>query len=188
MPNIFKAEFIIGNNLIFRNASENDAEFILSLRTDCKKSKYISKTSNELKSQQAWLKDYARKAYGEAYFIIQSKEGLPIGTVRIYDQIQKSFSWGSWILSDKAQLTAGIESALMVYLYGIEELEFQSSHFEVLKENRRVIEFHNRFGAVKIGESNSKFLFEIGRIEIEKSFNRYKKFLPTGIKVNGKYS
>lgn len=48
---------VIGNNLIFRNASEEDASFILDLRTDKSKSQHLSATPNDLSKQIAWQKD-----------------------------------------------------------------------------------------------------------------------------------
>ena len=183
-PRVLKAQKIVGKNLIFRNVSELDARFILSLRTDKEKSKFLSKTPNDLLAQIEWLEKYATKNIGEAYFIIETKDASPIGTVRIYDEILESFSWGSWILSKDAPLSAGIESALMIYEYGINNLNFQSAHFEVLKENVAVWEFHERFGALKTNEDETKYFFKINREEIQKSLIHYRKYLPNGIIIN----
>jgi len=40
-----------------------------------------------------------------------------------------------------------IESALAVYEFGFYELGFQRSHFEVNRDNLKVIKFHIGFGA-----------------------------------------
>lgn len=180
---ILKAQKIFGKNLIFRNVLESDAQFILSLRTDESRSRYLSKTSNDVLMQIQWLKKYEEKISGEAYFIIQTKDDVPIGTVRIYDELLESFSWGSWILSRHAPSTAGIESALMIYEYGINKLGFQSAHFEVLKDNISVWEFHQRFGAIKTHEDTTRFFFKIEKGKIQKALMRYRKYLPNGITV-----
>jgi hypothetical protein len=74
---------VVGKTLTFRNATVFDAAFILSLRTDSEKSRFLSAVSGELSEQQAWLKRYA-DADDQAYFIIEY-EGEAIGTVRLYD-------------------------------------------------------------------------------------------------------
>ena len=183
-PHILKASQIFGRNLILKNASHLDAQFILSLRTDEGKSKFLSKTSNDLKAQIEWLKEYESKKLGEAYFIIQTKDSQSIGTIRIYDEITDSFSWGSWILSKDAPPSAAIESALMIYEYAVNCLNFQSAHFEVLKENQRVWQFHKRFGAIQTNEDGEKYFFNIDKLSIHNSLMHYRKYLPDGIIVN----
>lgn len=84
-PQIRKARKIIGKTLIFRDATESDAAFILSLRTDKHKAKYLSPTSFDILRQVAWLKNYTVKN-DQAYFIIENKIGEQLGSVRLYDQ------------------------------------------------------------------------------------------------------
>ena len=59
-PTFKKPKEVIGNNIIFRDALKEDATFILGLRTDPKKAKYISKTSNNLMQQEAFLEKYSK--------------------------------------------------------------------------------------------------------------------------------
>ena len=47
-----KAARVVGKTLNFRNATVDDAAFILSLRTDAEKSRYLSAVSGELAEQQ----------------------------------------------------------------------------------------------------------------------------------------
>ena len=108
---------------MFRDACVSDAEFILSLRTDENKSRFLSATKNDLEAQKAWLIQYAA-ADDQAYFIIEFNDE-PIGTVRLYDAQQDSFCWGSWILKDGRPRQAAMESALMVYAYAVNHLGFK---------------------------------------------------------------
>jgi hypothetical protein len=50
-----KAIHVVGKTLTFRDATVVDAEFILSLRTDSEKSRYLSAVTGELADQRAWL-------------------------------------------------------------------------------------------------------------------------------------
>ena len=124
IPSIRKASIVRGDTLIFRDATPDDAEFILSLRTDAEKSRYLSATTNELGAQRAWLERYA-SSEGQAYFIIEFNNES-IGTVRLYDAQGESFCWGSWILKDGRPRQAAMESALMVYAYAIDHLGFKT--------------------------------------------------------------
>lgn len=181
-PRIRKAAWIEGKTLVFRDAMSADAAFILSLRTDEHKSRYLSHTAPELEKQTAWLERY-KTTNDEAYFIIESKEGESLGTVRLYDAKDDSFCWGSWILKDGAPLTAAIESALMVYDYALEHLGFNASHFDVRKGNERVWRFHERFGALRTGETEKDYLYSIDRAQFNVSHHRYHKYLPEPLTV-----
>jgi RimJ/RimL family protein N-acetyltransferase len=169
--------------LIFRDANVNDAAFILKLRTDNQKSRYLSTTDAGLEKQKSWLNQYASQN-DQAYFIIETLEGEPLGTVRLYDAQGNSFCWGSWILKEGAPKIAGIESALMVYAYALDYLKFEAAHFDVRKGNETVWRFHERFGALKIGETGMNYLYQIDTDKISEAQKRYKKYLPLPVNIN----
>ena len=171
-----------GKTLILRNAEVADAEFILSLRSDSKKSRYLSQTSSEFSQQVAWLNNYTGKT-DQAYFIIETKQSVPLGAVRLYDAKSNSFCWGSWILKDGAPQSAAIESALMVYSYAIDHLGFQSAHFDVRMGNENVWRFHERFGAVRVDEKGIDYLYQIDLEKILAARLKYKKYLPENVTI-----
>ena len=98
-PKLHKAKSVKGRTLVSRDVTLTDVNFILSLRTDDNKSKYLSNTTPELERQIAWLHDYQNKN-DQAYFIIENQSGEALGTVRFYDAQSDSFCRGSWILKD----------------------------------------------------------------------------------------
>jgi RimJ/RimL family protein N-acetyltransferase len=181
-PLLRKAKRIIGKNLVLRNVTLNDAAFILEQRNDSRKSMYLSYTEPEIAKQIAYLENYSVKV-DQAYFVIESLAGDPIGLVRLYDPKEDSFCWGSWVLKNGAPQYAAIESALMVYAYAIDCLGFKNAHFDVRKENESVWRFHERFGAKRVAETELDCLYEIGLNEIMVARSRYKKFLPDAIIV-----
>ena len=136
-------------NLCLRLAEPDDAAFILELRLDASKSKYLSPVPNDLAAQRQWLIDYKyrEQAGAEYYFVIESLAQEPLGVVRLYDFQGESFCWGSWILKPSAPALAAIESALAVYETAFGTLGFTRSHFHVRKGNDKVRDFHLRFGA-----------------------------------------
>lgn len=182
-PLIQKVRQITGKTLIFRDASVNDAAFILSLRTNRQKARYLSPTSPDMIKQIAWLEDYKIKN-DQAYFIIEDRKKERLGTVRIYDQKGDSFCWGSWILKDNAPKNAGVESALIVYAYAVDYLGFKRAHFDVRKGNKTVWQFHERCGAVRIGETDEDYLYQIEEEKISFLRFRYKKYLQEPLIIN----
>lgn len=184
-PIIRKARRIRGRTLVFRDVTVMDAEFILALRTDSRKSLHLSATSNRVEKQIAWLEAYAH-AQDQAYFIIETASAEPIGTVRLYDPREDSFCWGSWLLKNGAPQTAAIESALIVYEYGFDHLGFGCAHFDVRKGNKSVWRFHERFGARRVAETEQDYFYTIGREEIEMARVRYRRFLPDPVIVEWK--
>lgn len=162
-----------------RLIKEDDAEFVLSLRLDNKYNKHLSEVSGNVSEQIEWIRNYkADEAQGlQYYFIIETLEGIPCGTVRVYDFRTDSFCWGSWILNERKTKYAALESAFLVYKFGFQELGFDKSHFDVRKGNTRVIDFHKKFGAVKTAEDSDNYYFEISQHSVEKMQKKFSKII-----------
>jgi hypothetical protein len=180
---ILKARKVNGRTLIFRNAEVTDAAFILSIRTDIKKSKFLMPVSPELDHQVAWLEDYADKT-DQVYFIVETTAGVPLGAVRLYDADGDSFCWGSWVLKDGAPHSAAIESALMVYSYAIDHLGFRAAHqLNVCKGHENMCRFHESFGAERIGETESFYVYQINLEKINAIRSKLKMYLAEDVTV-----
>jgi RimJ/RimL family protein N-acetyltransferase len=174
---------LTGNKLILREVETDDAGFILALRLDPKKSAYISPVQDDLARQVDWIVNY-KQGGGQAYFIICDQQLNRLGTVRVYNAIGNSFSWGSWIIADGAPADAAMESALMIYHYALDHLGFRDSHFEVNRDNRSVWAFHERlFGARRVRESDEEYFFELDHDAIVAALQRYRRFLPRPLAV-----
>lgn len=180
-PEIRQCSRIQGNRLVFRNALVSDAEFILGLRTDPVKARHLSATDPSLEQQRAWLKAYS-ETKGQAYFVIENLEGLPVGTLRLYDAQGHSFCWGSWIKTDSAPPCFAMESALIVYAFAA-NLGFTKAHFDVRSNNKNVCAFHERLGAKLIRESSSDRYYEMDEHACSDLLEKYVRFLPNGIAV-----
>ena len=120
-------------NVNLRLVEESDAQFILELRLNDSLNRYLSTVDDNLSKQIKWINNYKKRETQkeEFYFIIENKKNELIGSVRLYDFLENSFSWGSWILNNKKSPTSAIESALLVYQFGFNDLSFQKSHFEM---------------------------------------------------------
>lgn len=154
---------LVSKTIRMRLVEESDAEFILKLRLDERYNKHLSNVNPEVQAQKEWIRKYKKdEAEGKQfYFIIERLDGTLCGTVRIYDLLEESFCWGSWVLNEDKTRYAAIESAFLVYQFGFDELGFKKSHFSVRKGNKSVISFHKKMGAVQVGDAEQDLLFEI---------------------------
>ncbi len=169
--------YVRGKSIFFREVAIDDAEFIIGLRTDQEKSKHLSVTSNDVEKQRNFIYNYLSGQI-DYYFMISDWSKNKLGTIRIYDIQKDSFCWGSWILSKDAPPNAAIESALLIYDFAFFSLHYKKSHFDVRKENLRVVEFHKRFGASIVGEDDLNFYFQYDRDAYISMRQKYRRFLP----------
>jgi RimJ/RimL family protein N-acetyltransferase len=164
-----------------RLIEETDAEFVLQLRQDDRYNKYLSMVSSSVAAQREWICNYKNDENNgkQYYFIIETKDKRPCGTIRVYDFREDSFSWGSWILNENKTRYSALESALLIYDFGFKELAFMKSHFEVMKGNSKVIAFHEKMGAGRVDEDSHNIYFEITRKAVESFRENYMSLLST---------
>ena len=85
--------------LSLRYVNQNDADFILKLRTDKNNSRFISSTINDIQEQEKWIKNYKEreKAGLEYYFIVYDENKEAFATYRIYNRSNEMIEIGSFI-------------------------------------------------------------------------------------------
>lgn len=170
---------INGKNINLRTVTEEDAEFIYTMRQNKDKTKYLSKVIGTVESQKEWIKNYKQREEDkkEFYFVIESKDKEKLGLVRMYDFQDESFCWGSWLIKEDAPKTTAIESVLQIYEFGFYSLGFERSHFDVRKGNDKVIAFHKRFGAKIVNEDVLDYFFNFEKSDYEITKEKYKRYL-----------
>lgn len=146
-----------------RLIEESDAEFVLKLRLDEKYNTFLSAVKPDLQAQIDWIREYKKdeKAKKQFYFIIERLDGTPCGTYRVYDLKEDSFTLGSWILNEDKTRYAAIESSILIAKFGFEELGYKKCHLQTMKNNTKLLTFYQGAGAIKIGEDESSYHFEI---------------------------
>jgi hypothetical protein len=149
--------------LAMREVLISDADYVFGLRVNDGYNQYISKVSNEVSDQVAYIKKYlSSSARSSFYFIIENKErNVRCGTVRLYNFNGDSFEWGSWILDDNKTRYAAMETAIFVYEFALLNLGFARSEFEVNKQNEKVVSYHLKSGAKIIADDDVNFYFRI---------------------------
>jgi hypothetical protein len=148
----------------FRLVEVDDAEFILSLRTHAKLSRYINATSDLVEEQIKWLKAYKkREQAGEDFYIMCLKEDgtTKLGLNRIYDIKATDFEFGSWVYLTNAGANASILGDLFVKSLAFEQLGFKTARLSVRKENKRVLWYTKSFNPTIVDEDELSYFFEL---------------------------
>ena len=171
---------ITGKNIYLRLAEIEDAEFIVNLRT--KKGEFLSTTSPDISQQKEWLLLYKERESlkQEYYFIIENKDSLPIGTVRIYeiDYKNRAFTFGSFIINRQfAHKLSAFESMNLILRFSFETLLLENCFFDCRKNNGHANNFYLRFGAKIIKEDELDYFFNFSVDDYQISKIKYKKFL-----------
>lgn len=170
---------ISGPHLRLRPVTEADAAFIHGLRTDPAHNRHLSPVTGTVADQRAWIARYrTREAAGtEVYFIIERHDGVPCGTVRLYDITAVSFTWGSWILNADKPPRAALESAVLSFGAGFEGLGLARAHLDVRRANARAIAFYRRFGMTETGQDADNLYFTLGREDFRSNREAFMKTL-----------
>jgi RimJ/RimL family protein N-acetyltransferase len=182
MAVIRKAKRVAGRNLFLRDISERDAKFVFDLRADPVKSRHLSATSGRVEDQVSWIRDYKERS-DQAYFIISDNQNNSIGCIRMYDPVGDSYRWGSWLMVDGHGPLVAIESALLLYSYGV-FLGFSEAHIDVRQDNESVWRFHEKFsGAELIRENDFDRCYVVKGEKIDRMLAKYRNFLTSPLVV-----
>lgn len=138
-----------------RFVSEDDARFIVALRTSPIKARYISATSCSVEDQKDWILAYKeREKKGTDYYFMYIYKGKEAGVNRIYDIEGNHFIYGSWIFSDDVPPYCALASGIIARDIAFDtlglEVEIDSSG--VHKDNHSVLQYIRTLGAELLGE------------------------------------
>ncbi len=161
-----------------RLVQEEDADFIVRLRTDPVLSRFIHETSADIMDQKRWIQQYKeREAIGKDYYFIFFLNGEPVGVDRVYNISQMSFTFGSWVFLRGLPFWVPIAGAIIGREIAFEMLD-KSEEQEVDGTNERnsgVISFSRQLGMVFTGKrTDTKGVYLTGVLHRE-DFERNKK-------------
>ena len=133
----------------FRLVNEDNAAFILKLRTDERLTRYIHDTENDLDKQKEWIRAYKeRERLGTEYYFVVSSNGTDIGVIRIYNIHEKTFTVGSIIMSPEAPLHGALATTIVTKEIAFEMLglELEDTFDGVHVDNKQVIKLSLSWG------------------------------------------
>lgn len=149
---------IEGKYVNLREVEVEDAAFILKLRTTGKAAQFLHKTENNLEKQIAYIKNYLTLE-NEWYFIVERKDGTPLGTDSIYNVHGDEFIGGRWVMSDTSLPEEVLEGSLLCWNYAFNILNLQKDNYDVRKANKKVLRYHQMWEAIKTGEDDLDCFF-----------------------------
>lgn len=127
-----------------RPVRDDDAEFIVGLRSDPELGRWLNPTSPKVEDQLAWLARYYERP-GDYYFVIERlSTGAAEGLIGIHDVENSEAEWGRWLL--KPGSLAAVESAALIYRCAFEQLGLSAVCCRTLAANERVVSFHDSCG------------------------------------------
>jgi hypothetical protein len=153
-------------NIKLRFVEEKDADFILKLRTDSTKSRFISKTDSDVDKQKKWIREYKKREENgdEFYFIASDNINIDFATYRIYNKKDDIIEIGSFISKPLYNNPINIIKVdIIVKTFVFVTLGFQKLNFEVRKENKSVVNYHKKFAPILIKEDELNYYFVLER-------------------------
>ena len=170
---------IEGPNLVLRLIETEDAGYVHGLRTDARYNRYLSEVRGTVEDQRRWIDNYkSREAAGsEFYYVIERKDGVRCGVVRLYDIDQDSFTWGSWILDENKPSKAALESALLSFGAAFETLCLNQGNIDVRLGNERAISFYNRMHMVEMRRTNLAIYYVYARERYEHDRSEFRRLI-----------
>ncbi len=160
---------VAGPNLVLRLITPEDAEYVYGLRTDPAYNTHLSEVQGSVEDQRRWIEAYkAREAERrELYYVIERKDGVRCGLVRLYDIIADSFTWGSWILDHNKTRKAALESAVLSFGVGFDSLGLKSAFVDVRRGNEKALAFYRRLSMTELRQDDSDIFFIYPRERFE---------------------
>ena len=162
-----------------RLVREDDAEFIVKLRTNEKLARYIHSVDDNVNKQVEWIKEYKkRETKGLDYYFIFYKDGQPIVLNRLYDIDwgHLTYTSGSWVSVPGTDYEAVMTCSVIVLEIAFDVLGLLVDIYDVRKGNNQVLHFHRKIlGAYEYGETELDYLFMLTKEAWLKS--RLKKLL-----------
>ncbi|MDX9746407.1 MAG: GNAT family N-acetyltransferase [Syntrophales bacterium] len=147
--------------LTMRLITEADAEFIVSLRSDPERTKYMVTLEDNIEKQREWIREYKRRETegSDYYFIYFNAENNPIGLNRAshIDYINKTCVASSFIVVEGLKYEA-IVMLLIRFEVMFDVLKIETFQAECHKDNKKVVRIMELFGYKPYGETKKGFL------------------------------
>lgn len=147
-----------------RLVREEDAEFIVRVRTNERNARFIHATDVSVEKQVEWIRQYKiREVQGEDYYFIFYFQNRPVGLIRIYDinYKGKEATAGSWVCEPDLPMQIPISVLIICREILFDTLGMEKDCFDVRKGNKHVQRVHKMMGAEIVAEDEWNYYFEL---------------------------
>lgn len=162
-----------------RLVNEDDAEFIVKIRTTSKASQYLHFTDNNIEKQKQWIREYKQREVNgtDYYFMFELYDGTRQGVSRIYNIEKSAFTTGSWVFDKNARKGAAILADIITkeiaYTLYPDSLNFWDNN----KANSTVITYVLSYKPTLISETEDTLSFSCTRENFERHRSFYLRML-----------
>lgn len=171
-----------GKYVTLRSVEESDAEFILNTRNDPRISKYLPPLNVTVAQQRLWISKQ-RADKDSYYFLLETPEGEPIGTIGVYDIVDghgeggRSFSIG--------EPFANVEAGILQNDFIFNELKLEYISIWVYEGNKSVISLNqsNGFEWTEYKQDEKGHPFRVGILTREK-WNIHRQIISKKLRIN----
>ena len=106
-------EVFEGKYIFLRSVKEEDAEFIIRIRTDDKMNHFVHAIDNDVKKEKRWNCDQ-HKRQGDYFFsLIRKRDGQILGTISVYNVKDGAGELGRWLSYGNS--IENLESAVLAH-------------------------------------------------------------------------
>ena len=141
---------IDGKYIILKSVSCDDASFIIKIRSDENKTKFLHKIDANIDSQKKWIMDQINRN-GDFYFIFSDKNGNNKGLASVYniDEENKNAEFGRWI--SVGNVFENLESVILLFDFAFKNFNIDYIYLRMVQGNDYVSNFWKTFGAQHVG-------------------------------------
>ena len=129
-----------------RPVTLEDAEFIVELRSNPQRARFLHPILPSVEAQRDYLKQYFERE-DDYYFVVERhRDNSPEGLIGIYNVglKEQTADVGRWILRPGS--LAPVESYLRIFEAAFDRLRLEQVCTHVIVENRSVVSFHDHCG------------------------------------------
>ena len=159
-----------------RLVNEDDAEFIVSLRSDAERTKYMVTLDKDLEKQKQWIRDYKlREQCGLDYYLIYNDmHARPVGVNRIskINFGEKSCKASGWI--KRKEENAKAAAMFLIHntiIFDILELDFLSA--DMNEKNTKVLRYYEPFDYEIIKVVNNFIYFKLTKTAFKYGLQKF---------------
>lgn len=165
MVSAARLDHVEGPNLVLRLIRPDDADYVHSLRTDPAYNRHLSQVTGSAEDQRNWIIRYKQREaeLQELYYVIERKDGVRCGLVRLYDIAPESFTWGSWILDQNKPAKAALESVVLSFNVGFNLLNRQFGELDVRIGNTKAENIYRSLKMEEIARDSMNIYFRYFR-------------------------
>lgn len=170
-----------------RLVNEEDAEFIVNLRTDTQKGQFLGATDVNVEKQRNWISEYKKREREgkEYYFMFEKPKGERLGVSRIYEIKEDTFTTGSWVFKKDAPFGAAFLGDIICHEIAFELFPKSVNLHDVRKANTGVRKYADEFHPTLLFETELTQYY----MNTRENYFKYKdaylaKFLPLIERMN----